>query len=117
MNRRACIAVVAAAGIATVAAASRATAGNGWMMERMADDLNRLNEQAVRNVPLPADGRVRLDAAVKVSPEKSPAVRVVRATVAEAPVVRRLPIEAAATPAYESLIREARLDIPVVVSR
>jgi hypothetical protein len=99
MNRKVCIAVAAAAGIAIVAA-THATAGNRWMMERMADDLNRLNK-----------------AAVKVSPEKPSIVRVVKATVAGTSVARRLPVEMAGTPAYESLTRQASLDIPVVVSK
>ena len=116
MNCRAWLGAAAAAGIATVAA-SRAVAGNRWMMEGMADDLNRVNEQAVRAVPLPASGRVQLEATAKVRLEKLPIVRVVRATVARTSGGQPLPLEMAGTPAYESLTREASLDIPVVVSK
>lgn len=96
------------------AAAQRAVAGNGWMMEKMADDLKRVNEQVVRAVPLPANGRVELEAAVKTAPGGAVQVRVDSDAQADGPRVRRLPQEKAETPEYVSSIKEARLNIPVV---
>jgi hypothetical protein len=108
----------AAVAVALVSIATlQARAGNGWMMEKMADELNRTNEQAVRSVSPPASGRVDLEAAVKNVQNGSPKVRVIRNTVGVSADTRRLPQEKAETSGYVSFIRRARLDVPVVAAR
>ena len=107
------VAVVAAAGLVALLA-PRTEAGNRWMMERMADDLHRQSEQVARRVALPARGHVALEAAVQLRPDGTALARAARVSTAGVPGSRRLPLEAAGTPVYQSTIREATLDIPVV---
>lgn len=66
--------------------ATCASADNKRMIEQSGEELLKLNEQAVRQVPnLPSDGKVQLKAKVYPQPDESYRIEIIESKVTEKP--------------------------------